>query len=203
MRLQWGQACKAPSACPVYAKCWVSINRRLASGKSSVRVTGSSSQPDFFHLVTLLCTGWCTARPGFTVDCRPLKFQLTLGLWSSLQGSAHTSRAPHFPLSLSRTHTITLRPPAAGWSSEGLKASWVFSEHCLGAVSGGWPTLSPPGQLAQNPCQGRAPRSRTGTLILVSTTVPLGYTVFISEELSLDIKLSKQYLYLRLPCKIT
>lgn len=41
------------------------------------------------------------------------------------------------------------------------------------------------------------------TLILVSTTVLLGYTVLIPEELSLDIKLSEQYLYLRLPCEIT
>lgn len=39
------------------------------------------------------------------------------------------------------------------------------------------------------------------TLILVSTTVLLGYTALIPEELSLDIKLSKWYLYLRLPCK--
>lgn len=39
-------------------------------------------------------------------------------------------------------------------------------------------------------------------LILVSTTVLLGYTVLIPEELSLDMKLSKQYLYPRLPGEI-
>lgn len=94
---------KHPVPAP-YAKCWVSINRRLASGKSSVRVTGSSSQPDFFHLVTLLCTGWCNARLGFTVDCRPLKFQLTWGSGAPCRGLPTPAGRPIFH-SASQGHT--------------------------------------------------------------------------------------------------
>lgn len=108
---------------------------------------------------------------------------------------------PHFPLSLSRTHINTLRAPTPGWSSKCVLGFLrTLSRSCVRQLAH---VQSPLGRLTQNPRQGRAPRSSTGTLILVSTTVLLGYTVFISEELSLDIKLSKQYLYLRLPRKIT
>jgi hypothetical protein len=61
------------------------------------------------------------------------------------------------------------------------------------------------GSLAQNICKDMTSSNNTKTpyLVLVWAIVLLGYTVLIPEELSLDIKLSKQYLYLRLPCKIT
>ena len=166
-----------------------------------MRARGSSFQPGFFHLVTLPCTRRCTAHPGFTVDCRPLRFQLTLRLWRSWQESAHTGRAPSFSAQpLKDTHN-TLRAPTPGWSSKCVLGFLrTLSRSCVRQLAH---VQSPLGRLTQNPRQGRAPRSSTGTLILVSTTVLLGYTVFISEELSLDIKLSKQYLYLRLPRKIT
>lgn len=165
---------------------------------------GSSFQPDFFH------RDWLFHAQGVVPPA--LVLQSAVDLWdfnwpwgSGAAGGGLPTPAgrPHLPLSLSRTPVNTLRPPTTGWSSGCLKAFGVLRTPSRSWVR--WLThiQSPLGRLTQNPRQGRAPRNSTGTLILVSTTVLLGYTVFISEELSLDIKLSKQYLYLRLPRKIT